>query len=414
MKVKRFNLLPITAAALLAVAGSAQALEFHGYFRSGIGWGSKDGGQTCFSLPGAQGNGNFRLGNECGTYGELQFDHNLFDGKDGVKFDYHLMLGYFAAGQTDFENLAGAGNHIALRQNWAEAKNLPFLNGGSAWIGKRYYQRHDVHINDFFYWNNSGPGAGIEKIKLGEEMKGSFAIFRANGNNPNGDANNNATTMFDARVHDINLGGAGSLEVGLQFNTADTKVANSKSGTAVSVEWSLPVLGGVNKLFATSGTGSANAPALGNPNNTPGNQDGSWGIQDSLQWQISPELSGMAVLGHWNFKNNYKWNYIGARPVYHFSDYFKLQAEVGLNTVKPENQETAKLAKFTIAPTLVAGRGFWTRPELRFFYTYSKWNDKARDGVFGPGGGTVAGGAAGPFGTSTNGSSYGFQVEAWF
>ena len=414
MKDKRFALLPITAAALLAVAGSAQALEFHGYFRSGIGWGSKDGGQVCFGLPGAQGNGNFRLGNECGTYGELQFDHSLFDGKDGVKFDYHLMLGYFAPGQTDFENLAGPGNHIALRQNWAEAKNLPFLNGGSAWIGKRYYQRHDVHITDFFYWNNSGPGAGIEKIKLGQEIKGSLAIFRANGNNGANNPNNNATTMLDGRVHDINLGGAGSLEAGLQYNTADTKLPNSKSGTAVTAEWSLPVLGGVNKLFVTKGTGSANAPALGNPNNTPGTQDGSWGIQDTLQVQISPDISGMGVIGHWNFKNNYKWTYIGARPVYHFSDYFKLQAEAGLNKVTAQNQAAAKLTKLTIAPTLVAGRGFWTRPELRFFYTYAKWNDKARDGVFGTGGGTVAGGAAGPFGTSTSGSSYGFQAEAWW
>jgi len=429
MKDKRFALLPITAAALLAVAGSAQALEFHGYFRSGIGWGSKEGGQTCFGLPGAQGNRNFRLGNECGTYGELQFDHNLLDGKDGVKFDYHLMLGYFAPGQTDFENLAGvdvtknAGGlvtdvkqkgHIALRQNWAEAKNLPFLNGGSAWIGKRYYQRHDVHITDFFYWNNSGPGAGIEKLKLGGSgMTGSFAIFRANGNSED-NPNNNATTMFDARVHDINLGGMGSLEAGLQYNTADTKLPNSKSGTAVSVEWSLPVLGGVNKLFATTGTGSANAPNLGNPNNVPGNQDGSWGIQDQLVWQLSPQLSGAAVIGYWDFKNNYTWTYYGARPVYHFSDYFKLQGEVGINTVKPDGRSTAKLGKITIAPTLVAGRGFWARPELRFFYTYAKWNSQARDGVFGPGGGTVAGGTAGPFGTSTNGSSYGLQVEAWW
>lgn len=413
MRDKRFALLPIAAAALMGAAGSAQALEFHGYFRSGIGLGNKDGGQTCFSLPGVPGNGNFRLGNECGTYGEAQFDHNLYDGKDGVKFDYHLMLGYFAPAQTDFENLADSGSHIALRQNYAEAKNLPFLNGGSAWIGKRYYQRHDVHINDFFYWNNSGPGAGVEKIKFGGDLNGSFAIFRANGF-ANGDPNNNATTMLDARIAGINLGPAGSLEVGLQFNQADTNAANKKSGTAVTAEWSLPILGGVNKLFLTKGTGSANAPFLGNPNNTPGTQDGSWGVQDMLQWQISPEFSGMAVLGTWKFKNNYKWDYIGARPVIHFSDYFKLQFEGGLNRIKAEGQSAAQLAKFTIAPTLVAGRGFWTRPELRFYYTYAKWNDKARDGVFGPGGGTVAGGTAGPFGNNTNGSSFGFQAEAWW
>jgi len=39
----------------------------------------------------------------------------------------------------------------------------------------------------------------------------------------------------------------------------------------------------------------------------------------------------------------------------------------------------------------------------------AKWNSAARDQW-----GGVAGGATGPFGTSTNGSSYGFQLEAWW
>jgi maltoporin len=403
--LRKKTLVPLAAAVAALFATQAGAVDFHGYFRSGIGWGSEKGGQSCFNLPGDRGN-FMRLGNECGTYGEAQFDQNLYDGKDGVKFDYHIMLGYFAKGQQDFENLSDPGNHLALRQNWAEAKNLPFLNGGTAWIGKRYYQRHDVHITDFFYWNDSGPGAGIEKVKLGGTMTGSLAIFRRNGNSGN-NPNNDATTIIDGRLHDINLGSAGSLEVGLQFNSADTKAANSKNGSVVSGEWSLPVLGGVNKLFGTVGTGGANS--LGDANNTPGNQDGTRGVQDSIQWQISPEWSGMAVAGYWDFKNNYKWTYIGARPVYHFSDYFKLQVEAGVDEIRPTGAATRKLGKITIAPTLVAGRGFWARPELRAFYTYAKWNTAARDGW-----GGVAGGTAGPFGTSRNGSSYGLQAEAWW
>ncbi len=415
MHSKRMKLLPVAAAVLLSWGSAASAVDFHGYFRSGIGWGSKDGGQTCFSLPGVPGNGNFRLGNECETYGEAAFDQNLFDGKDGVKFDYHIMFAYVARQQQDFENLAQNNNQFALRQNWAEAKNLPFLAGGSAWVGKRFYQRHDVHINDFFYWDASGPGAGIENIKLGGDLKASFAIFRANGNNFDNDPNRNAATRYDARLHGINLGALGSLEAGVQFNSADTKNPNAKDGSAFIVEHSLPLLGGVNKLFATVGKDSANAPFFAFPNNTPGNQDGSWGIQDTLQWQLSPQFSGMAVAGMFDFKNNYKWTYLGVRPVWHFTDYFKLQGEIGTNRIKPDSQsDTSKLDKFTIAPTIVAGRGFWARPELRFFYTYAKWNDKARDGVFGPGGGTVAGGVAGPYGTKTNGSTYGFQVEAWW
>jgi maltoporin len=208
--IRKQTLVPLAAAVAALFATQASAFEFHGYVRSGTGWSSEKGGQTCFKLPGVPGNGNFRLGNECETYGELQFDHNIYDGKDGVKFDYHIMLGYAAPNGQDFENLADPSNHIALRQNWVEAKNLPFLNGGSAWVGKRYYQRHDVHINDFFYWDASGVGAGVEKFKLGG-MTSSVAIFRNQGYNQGANPNNNATTRFDFRIHDINLGGAGSI-----------------------------------------------------------------------------------------------------------------------------------------------------------------------------------------------------------
>lgn len=411
MHKRRLKLLPLTAAVLLAWAGTASALEFHGYFRSGIGWSEKEGGQTCFHLPGAQGNGNFRLGNECSTYGEAQFDQNVYDGKDGVKFDYHLMLGYEAGQQQDFENLGDSPNHIALRQNFVEAKSLPFLAGGSAWVGKRYYQRHDIHINDFFYWNTSGPGAGVERIGLGGNLNTSIAILRNGGQNPGNNPNNNATTTLDWRLAGI----PGGVEVGVLYNKADTNLANNKDGTALMGEWSLSVCGGVNKLYAVWGTGSQNNAGISVGNNVPGNQDGTKGILDSLQCQINPMLSGMATVGYYDFKNNYKWTFGGVRPVIHFTDYFKLQFEAGYNRVKAASQaDAATLTKLTVAPTIVAGRGFWTRPELRFFYTYNKWNNKARDGVFGPGGGTIAGGTTGPFGNSTNGSTWGFQAEAWW
>jgi maltoporin len=428
VKAKRLKLAP-TVAALLGfglAAGCAQALEFHGYFRSGIGWGDKDGGQTCVTLPGVQGNGNFRLGNECGTYGEIQFDHNLYDGKDGVKFDYHVMLGYFAPAEQDFENLAANGSHIALRQNWGEAKNLPFLPAGSSvWIGKRYYQRHDIHINDFFYWNTSDPGAGIEHINLGGDMNASFAIFRANGF-ANGNPTNEASTILDARLAGINVG-LGSLELGLVHSTADTKVSSppKQSGDVLIGEWSVPVLGGVNKLTLTYGNKAQNGPwafeypAITEQTNAAGaKEDGYHAIQDTLQWQVSPEFSGMAAVGLYKMKNNFDWTFAGVRPVWHLNDYFKIQFEAGHNSIKPQDGTgtgSRKLDKFTVAPTLVAGRGFWTRPELRFYVNYNKWDNNAiaagtAGGVSGPYGPCGASGS----GCGTSGTSYGFQVEAWW
>ena len=34
------------------------------------------------------------------------------------------------------------------------------------WAGLRYYRRHDIHINDFFFYNMSGGGGGVEDFEL--------------------------------------------------------------------------------------------------------------------------------------------------------------------------------------------------------------------------------------------------------
>jgi len=62
---------------------------------------------------------------------------------------------------------------------------------------------------------------------------------------------------------------------------------------------------------------------------------------------------------------------------------------------------TAKVAKLTVAPQYTLSGGFWARPAFRAFATYAKWNGNAPQG-------------GGVFGTSTNGMTYGLQVEAWW
>uniref|UniRef100_UPI00396CF417 carbohydrate porin n=1 Tax=Escherichia coli TaxID=562 RepID=UPI00396CF417 len=45
-----------------------------------------------------------------------------------------------------------------------------WLPGSTIWAGKRFYQRHDVHMIDFYYWDISGPGAGLENIDVGSAI----------------------------------------------------------------------------------------------------------------------------------------------------------------------------------------------------------------------------------------------------
>ena len=71
-------------ASCLTLPFGAQALEFAGYLRSGVGTSTGSGKQQCFQLPGAQ--TKYRLGNECEQYAELELRQ---DAKETAE---HLML----------------------------------------------------------------------------------------------------------------------------------------------------------------------------------------------------------------------------------------------------------------------------------------------------------------------------------
>jgi maltoporin len=434
----KIALLPLAGAMAGLFASSALAVDFHGYLRSGEGsTTSAHGTQSCFQLPGAY--TKYRLGNECETYAELQFDQSAYKGKGGAEFVYHGMLAYKSTQAQDFENLNDAGNFIALRQNWVEAKGIPFLGGATAWAGKRYYRRNDVHITDFFYWDPSGPGAGIENVSLGTAAKFHYAIFRnarkfdqtqtvvLSGGGSTGILTGQgvtddtvAATRHDIRVSDIPMPGGGNLEVGLQLNQSDTdtRIAANQNrnhnGTAIVVQhFQGGVWGGFNKIALEYMKGSAASGAFGYPNNELDGNHKITRLVEMIQIQPNSSWSGMGTIVYQDDKDNYKWWSYGVRPAYHINEYFKVSAELGQDRVKPSNLSpgdgTRTLTKFTIAPTLVAGGGFWSRPEIRLFWTHANWNTKARDYW-----GGVAGGTGGRFGSDTSGNTIGAQVEAWF
>ena len=400
MKTSILKIAPLAAALTLAW-GSASALEFHGYLRAGGGSSGKDGSQGCFKLNDA--GSRYRLGNECTSYGELAFDHEVFEGKNGVKFNYHGRLAVETNQKQDWEAVNDDSTTIASREQWFEAKGLPFMNGASVWGGKRFYDRQDVHITDFYYWDASGYGIGVEDLPLGD-FKFSYALLR------NGNATDDSTTRHDFRLKGIKLGDMGDLTVGLQLNQAgNDKAGKDNNGSMITLQhFKGGVFGGFTKTAFQSGRGSAQYWGAAYPSNGMSTDNKWMRLTHQTQAQFSSDWSGMATFVYQDIKDGNKWTSFGVRPVYHLSDNVKVQAELGFDRVKPNGGDTQTLTKFTIAPTLVAGRGFWARPEIRVFYTYAKWNDAARDH------GGVAGGPTGQFGSDTNGHTIGFQVEGWW
>jgi maltoporin len=426
----RNGLRAIAVAAVGLTVGSASAVDFHGYFRSGIGGSGSGGQQQCFQAPNAD--YKFRLGNECQTYAEADFAQTFFKDKSGIEFKYETMLAYQTNENQDYESLTGGGNDIALRQIWVGAK-LPQLGGATVWIGKRYFMRQDVHMIDFFYWDASGPGAGVEDINA---VIGKLAISVFQNHN-----GNREMWRPDIRLYNVGLP-LGSLSIGYEAFIDSSPHAAVPPPSArqeishwLNGQWSLPILGGRNVATVQWGNGSA-TPLSPYPSWDRTSSSKQFRFVEDLVVNPIDQVSLGAVFTYADYSLRYSdapgdatatWNQatqwgLGARPVYHLSDVFSLALELGFNSVTPKegtNKQAATMFKatpaFLIHPPAGLGGAYFTRPELRVFMTYANWNAAAqRAGTFGqttcPAGGT----STGVFSCSANGITFGAQVESWW
>ena len=170
------NWLPLSAAVALALGSvAASAVDFHGYARAGM-QANAIGGDVYCSGAGGTGHKVGRLGDECDSYAELVLSQDLYN-KGGAKFAINTLVAYGTEeGTVDKQgngwqgvnnaNTSGGwdGQRLSIRELWA---GYDTTDGYKIWAGKRYYQRKDIHIMDFYYLNNSGYGAGIEGVDVG-------------------------------------------------------------------------------------------------------------------------------------------------------------------------------------------------------------------------------------------------------
>lgn len=404
--MKKHILKSLPAALVLALTAShAHAgipIDFGGYFRSGFGTSSDGGKEACFGLNGAS--SKYRLGNECETYGELKFGGEAFKAANGMTMRINTLIAFSVNQEHDWED-----TKPSFREMNVVAENIGTgaFAKAKAWVGKRYYDRQDVHISDYFFWANTGPGAGLENIDLGG-AKLAYAILRTTAY----DDNRRTGFAHDVRFSGIKTNPDGELTLGLQVNQkrVGSNAKDVASGYLLNVMHTQGNLwGGFNKINVAYGSGSG--VGTGGINFDAGKNDSVFRVVEQIQVQPQgSQWSGMATFVYEDKKTagkHSKWTSMGVRPVYHFSDNMSLAAELGYDTVKADGKASANLTKFTIAPQLSAGNSFWSRPVLRAYYTYAKWNDAAR-------GADNKGIAGGTFGTNNNGSTIGVQVEAWW
>jgi len=403
--------------------------EYHGYLRSGFGLNGDGGKMEAFKAPGA--GAKYRLGNENDTYGEMGLTNNWLRADDPLASPYvrlTAMLSYNTLENFSFDSLNNQrqGNDIALRQAFVEAGNVfPEYPEIRFWAGQRYYQRHDIHINDFYYLDMSGYGGGVEDVALDKFGKLSLAWLGGSVDSYATDHGNAAKSNIDLRISDIRLL-FGKLTFWFDYShTRGGQVHDvfKPNGTPFDVQsssgWAIglihrtnddDLLGGYNNFSVQYGTGAAYNFASTLDTSGP-DLDDAWHFRLTDDFTIQPvkefavQAVGIYDETHFGGPNSHqRWISFGARPVFFFSDRFSIALEAGIDWAKSEPLGTdGYLWKITLAPQISRGGKFFSRPVIRPFITYAKWSSDFKG---------LVGGTA--YENSLDGLSYGIQAEAWW
>jgi maltoporin len=419
-------------------------VDIHGYFRAGYGRDDQGGPQVAFQAPGAL--AKYRLGNEAENYGELSFGKNFYtadlfkvhrppeasgDSPPGPLARVQSTISIYNPYQ---ELLSSGSTEFGLPEIWGSIGNVvasqPLMK---FWAGSRYYRRHDIYINDFFFYNMSGTGGGVEDFEL-PFGKLAFAWIGASSASgfsdlPEPDANNKAgfsKANYDVRLYDVPLP-FGKGEFGFVYARSDSGLdaagnsAPDSDGVAFTflhTREGMISRDGVNKFSLQFGTGAAKTFTSGFETFSTSDgvfirpdDPGSWRFRAtehftaniSEHFSIGPALV-YQLTDYDEEGGRVHWASAGVRPIVHFNNYVSLAGEFGCDWVKNESANTsAPLYKLTLSPQVSLGDRFMSRPVIRAFVTYAHWGE---DFV-----GQVGGN---DYQNEQQGLTYGVQMEAWW
>ena len=452
--------------ALFAVPTSAQAaleagpLEIGMYGRMGVAWNPQNGqfvhGRSLNLLGNTLGG---RL--EEGDYLEPTIKLHIArpTAEDNTKPYMHFVItpSMFSSGGSflgAFANNFSTQLRIELFQAYLEAGNV-LIPDLKIWAGQRFYRGSDVHIADYYYFNQlNSQGFGVKykgfdgAVLLQTSGGGLYGVDADGDPDTEGDDIQRQRTVFVgqyvlpvAEKHAVHFLGEFHLLPAARPAIGSTAAAPGDVGYVLGIKGRMDLGGGsFNELAVRYGGGIAN----GSFNTSPtwgtfggADEDGKYGgalgleVVDHFLYNVNP-LFAVNAYGIVQFSKGASgqstdkaFNFaLGARTFLYLHEQFHLINELtyhGVGFGLPEGVPTPPLptaVKFTVMPTIVPSgeRSVWARPHLRLIYTLAHYSQGARDLLTAPS--PAAQAAASPylkqFGAREWGHYLGARAEWWF
>ncbi|POY36252.1 maltoporin [Solitalea longa] len=328
------------------------------------------------------------------------------------------------------------GITFAMPEIYAEANNI-LGSDWSAWVGARLLRYNDIHIADYFYFDDhSSQGFGIKYKNTAFSMLFPGSVDTTSSLPPYFYLNIvNGTPTLGLRQrtvmvgeHDFKLNDKNTLKaLGEYHFLADATIDDQNTplnypsdngwvfGLKHIYDMNSTLPGSFNQFSVRYGEGIANGGdggasktwlTYGAPNLSTQkfNDAYSWTFVEHFLFNLSKKFSINGYGIYTNSKgaaesSNKAPDYlgrevfnrktdiaVGVRTFVYLTDWLHLMNELSFASRKDGTQDPAQMVKFGIIPTLVpsAKRDPWARPHFRLVYTVAHYNDFARDNLYSP------------------------------
>jgi maltoporin len=355
---------------------------------------------------------------------------------DSTAIDFQVRLAFYSTNGTFLGNVGSSnvnGLVTSVPEAFVEARNIVGSNW-TVWAGARYMRYDDIHICDYFYFDDhSTEGFGIKHKNTSFSMFFPAAIDTTS-TNATPYSYENIITGFKSLTyrqrqvfvweHSFKPFKRNLVKLLAEWHSIDGIHKNTDRdypsdngwvlGAKLSTDLVTPRPGSFNQFSVRYGAGVANGGDSGNTQtwrtygapDEKGRYTGAYSftIVEHLLLNLSDRFSmnpyavyikskggadtnNMAL----DFYNreifNRKTDFaIGSRFFYYAKDWFHILTELHYTSRTDGTYSEASMVKFTLAPTIVptAERGPWARPHIRFIASVARYNDRAVSTLYSP------------------------------